>query len=97
MIDQRPSVIAKCADVADVIVSLQFACENGVRIPIIDLSPVRYVHVDPPREPVRAGGGSLWGHVDHATHAFATSSTFLRESEHSPAAAIGGSATGNRR
>ena len=37
---------------------------------MIDLSLIRYVHVDPMERMVRVGGGSLWGDVDHATHAF---------------------------
>ena len=37
---------------------------------VIDLSPIRYTHVDPVNRIVRVGGGSTWGDVDHATHAF---------------------------
>jgi len=37
---------------------------------VIDLSAMRNVHVDPQARVVRAGGGALWGDVDHATHAF---------------------------
>jgi hypothetical protein len=37
---------------------------------VIDLSPITYVHVDPAARTVRVGGGSTWGDVDHATHAF---------------------------
>jgi FAD/FMN-containing dehydrogenase len=36
----------------------------------IDLSGIRYVHVDPTANTVRVGGGCTWGDVDHATHAF---------------------------
>ena len=88
MIDRKPALIAKCADVADVIGALRFGRENGLRVAIrggghnaaglgvcddglvIDLSPIRYVHVDPAARAVRVGGGSTWGDVDHATHAF---------------------------
>ena len=42
-------------------------CDDGL---VIDLSPMRYVRVDPKRRTVLAGGGSLWGDVDHAAHAF---------------------------
>jgi FAD/FMN-containing dehydrogenase len=42
-------------------------CDDGL---VIDLSPIRYVHVDPTSQTVRVGGGSRWGDVDHATHAF---------------------------
>src|SRR5690242_6761853 len=42
-------------------------CDDGV---VIDLSGIRYVHVDPAARTVRAGGGCKWGDVDHATAAF---------------------------
>jgi FAD/FMN-containing dehydrogenase len=42
-------------------------CDEGV---VIDLSPIKYVRVDPKRRTVLVGGGTLWGDVDHATHAF---------------------------
>ena len=42
-------------------------CDNGL---VIDLSPMRYVHVDPKKQTILAGGGALWGDVDHAGHAF---------------------------
>ena len=42
-------------------------CDDGL---VIDLSPIRYTHVDPATRTVRAGGGCVWGDVDHATHAF---------------------------
>jgi FAD/FMN-containing dehydrogenase len=42
-------------------------CDDGL---VIDLAPIRYVHIDPVSRTVRAGGGCRWGDVDHATHAF---------------------------
>src|SRR5713226_2601426 len=42
-------------------------CDDGL---VIDLSLIRYTHVDPEAGTVRVGGGSTWGDVDHATHAF---------------------------
>jgi FAD/FMN-containing dehydrogenase len=42
-------------------------CDDGL---VIDLSPIKYVHVDQAAKTVRAGGGCTWGDVDHATHAF---------------------------
>jgi FAD/FMN-containing dehydrogenase len=42
-------------------------CDDGL---VIDLSRIQYVHVDPAARTVRVGGGSTWGDVDHATHAF---------------------------
>src|SRR5260370_3783050 len=88
MIDKRPALIARCADVADVIAAVNFARENKLLVSIrggghnagglgicedglvIDLSLIRYTHVDPQARTVRVGGGSTWGDVDHATHAF---------------------------
>jgi FAD/FMN-containing dehydrogenase len=88
MIDRRPGLIARCADVADVQTAVNFAreqklvvsirggghnaiglgvCDDGL---VIDLSPMRYVRVDPKKNTVLVGGGSLWGDVDHATHPF---------------------------
>jgi hypothetical protein len=42
-------------------------CEDGL---VIDLSGIKYVHVDPAARTVRVGGGCTWCDVDHATHAF---------------------------
>jgi hypothetical protein len=42
-------------------------CDDGL---VIDLSPIRYVHVDPAARTVRVGAGCTWGDIDHATHAF---------------------------
>jgi FAD/FMN-containing dehydrogenase len=88
MISRRPRLIAKCADVADVITAVNFGREHDLRVSIrggghnagglgvcddglvIDLSLIKYVHVEPAVRTVRAGGGCTWGDVDHATHAF---------------------------
>lgn len=88
MIDRRPRLIARCADVADVVTAVNFGrehklllairggghnagglgvCDDGL---VIDLSRMRYVRVDPKKRTVLAGGGALWGDVDHATHPF---------------------------
>ncbi|MFI2200508.1 FAD-binding oxidoreductase [Streptomyces sp. NPDC020192] len=37
---------------------------------MLDLSPMRWVHVDPEARIARVGGGSQLGDLDHATHAF---------------------------
>jgi len=42
-------------------------CDDGL---VIDLSLIRYTHVDSVARTVRVGGGCTWGDVDHATHAF---------------------------
>jgi FAD/FMN-containing dehydrogenase len=88
MIQRRPRLIARCADVADVITAVNFArtekllvsvrggghnaaglgvCDDGL---VIDLSPMRWVRVDPRKRTILAGGGAQWGDVDHAGHAF---------------------------
>ena len=88
MIDKKPACIAHCADVADVVATVNFARENGVRLSIrggghnagglgicddglvADLGAMNFTHVDPRTKTARVGGGSTWGDVDHATHAF---------------------------
>jgi FAD/FMN-containing dehydrogenase len=88
MISRHPRIIARCADVADVMAALRFGRQHGLPVAIrsgghnagglgvcddglvVDLSPIRNVHVDPAMRTVRAGGGCTWGDVDHATHAF---------------------------
>ncbi len=88
MINKRPALIARCADVADVIAAVNFGRENNLLVSVrggghnagglgicddglvIDLSLIRYTRVDPQAGTVRVGGGSTWGDVDHATHAF---------------------------
>ena len=42
-------------------------CDDGL---VIDLSPMKGVRVDPVGRTARVAGGSTWGEVDHATHAF---------------------------
>jgi FAD/FMN-containing dehydrogenase len=88
MIDRKPRLIAKCADVADVTTAIDFGRKHDLRVSIrggghnagglgvcddglvIDLSPIKYVHVDQAARTVRVGGGCTWGDIDHATHAF---------------------------
>jgi hypothetical protein len=88
MIDRHPAMIAKCADVADVITAVNFGRDNNILLSIrggghnagglgvcegglvIDLSKIKYTHVDPVNKTVRVGGGCTWGDVDHATNAF---------------------------
>jgi FAD/FMN-containing dehydrogenase len=43
---------------------------------VIDLSPIRNVHVDPVGQLAYVGGGALLGDVDHATHAFGLACPF---------------------
>lgn len=88
MINKRPRMIVRCADVADVIQSVNFARDNNILLSIrsgghnagglgicddglvIDLSRIKYTRVDPLAKTVVAGGGCLWGDIDHATHVF---------------------------
>lgn len=42
-------------------------CDDGL---VIDLSLIKYTRIDLKEKTVRVGGGSTWGDVDHATHAF---------------------------
>ena len=42
-------------------------CDDGL---VIDLSPMKGVHVDRANRTVRVEGGCVWGDVDHATHPF---------------------------
>jgi FAD binding domain/Berberine and berberine like len=88
MINRKPRLIAKCADVADVMSAIHFGRKHNVRVSVrggghnagglgvwddslvIDLSLIKYVHVDPKARTVRVGGGCTWGDVDHAMHAF---------------------------
>src|ERR1700709_689863 len=82
MISRKPRLIAKCADVADVIPAGQFGQQQDLRVSIrggghnagglgvcddglvIDLSLIKYVHVDPASQTIRVGGGATWGDVD---------------------------------
>ncbi|MFP5254005.1 MAG: FAD-binding oxidoreductase [Actinomycetes bacterium] len=42
---------------------------------VIDLSPMRHVHVDAKRRTARAGGGATWGDFNYATHAYGLATT----------------------
>ena len=88
MIDRKPRMIVRCADVADVIASVKFAQKQKLQVSIrsgghnagglgvwddslvIDLSPIKFVHVNPVTSRVRIGAGCTWGDVDHAMHVF---------------------------
>jgi FAD/FMN-containing dehydrogenase len=88
MIDKHPLLIARCADVADVMTAVRFARENRLLLAVrggghngpglgscddgvvIDLSPMKSVHVDPATRLVQVGPGCTQGDMDHATHAF---------------------------
>ncbi|MDA9981606.1 FAD-binding oxidoreductase [Gammaproteobacteria bacterium] len=42
-------------------------CDDGL---VIDLSPMKGIHIDRQKRSVRVQAGCTWGDVDHATHAF---------------------------
>ncbi|SPE34002.1 6-Hydroxy-D-nicotine oxidase [Acidobacteriia bacterium SbA2] len=97
MIDKHPALIARCADVADVMAGVNFARDCGLALAVrggghngpglgvcddglvLDLSLMKGIRVDPAARTVRVEGGTTWGSVDHATHAFglATPSGFI--------------------
>ncbi len=88
MIDKRPAMTAKCTDVTDVVIAVNFGRENKMLVSVrggghnagglgicddglvIDLSNIRYTHVDEKSKTIRVGAGCQWGDVDHAGHAF---------------------------
>jgi FAD/FMN-containing dehydrogenase len=47
-------------------------CDDGV---VLDLGPMRHVHVDPRARTARAGGGATWGDFNYATHAYGLATT----------------------
>lgn len=42
-------------------------CDEGL---VIDLSGIKFIHVNTIDNTVRVGGGNVWGEVDHGTHPF---------------------------
>jgi len=46
--------------------------DDGV---VLDLGPMRHVHVDPRARTARAGGGATWGDFNYATHAYGLATT----------------------
>ena len=42
---------------------------------VIDLSPMRHVHVDPSTRTARSGGGATWGDFNYATHTYGLATT----------------------
>ncbi len=87
MIDKRPAMIVRCADVADVIACVNFCRNNKITVAVrggghnagglgiwddalvIDLSPMKGIHIDIEKETVLVQGGCLLKELDHATHA----------------------------
>jgi FAD/FMN-containing dehydrogenase len=96
MIERRPSLIIRCAGVADVLAAVRLArdrgcppavrggghsaagfgvCDGGL---MIDLSPMKGIHVDPVRRTARAQAGVVWGELDHETQTFGLATTGAR-------------------
>jgi len=48
------------------------SCDDGL---VIDLSPMKDIHVDPGARTARAGAGVLWGELDAVTQAFGLATT----------------------
>jgi FAD/FMN-containing dehydrogenase len=84
--DERPALIVRCASVADVINSVNFARANGLPVTVrggnrsvadsadgglaIDLSLMKGIRVDPERRTAHAQGGVTWGELDRKTQVF---------------------------
>ena len=47
-------------------------CDGGL---VIDMSPMRHVHVDAKAKTASAGGGATWGDFNYATHAYGLATT----------------------
>jgi FAD/FMN-containing dehydrogenase len=62
-----PIISRNSADVAG-----NAVCDDGL---MIDLSPMKSVHVDPTARTARAAGGITWGEFDHETRAFGQATT----------------------
>jgi FAD/FMN-containing dehydrogenase len=88
LVDRRPTAVARCTGVADVLAAIRFAreqdllvavrsgghsvggfstCDGGI---VIDVSPMRGVHVDPQARIARVNGGTLLGELDREAQAF---------------------------
>src|SRR5881392_798160 len=73
MIDKRPALIARCADVDDVVAAVNFGGHNGGGLGsvddglMIDLSGLKGVEVDADARTATIAGGCLLREVDAAT------------------------------
>src|SRR6266566_2827132 len=71
-IHRRPAVVVRCANSADVARALTFAQDRGLEVSVpgggvmIDLTPLKSVHVDPASQVAVAGGGLTWAELDAA-------------------------------
>jgi hypothetical protein len=92
LIDRRPTAIASCRGVADIVDAVKLARAAGLEVSVrggghnvagkatiddglmIDLSPMKGIHVDVAARTVRAQGGVLWRELNRETqlHGLAT-------------------------
>jgi FAD/FMN-containing dehydrogenase len=79
MVDHRPRMIVRCANVADVIAAVRIARERdleiGVRCGGHNLRPMGAVHVDPERRRAFVQGGALLGALDRAAQRYGLATT----------------------
>jgi FAD/FMN-containing dehydrogenase len=85
LVDKRPTLIACCRGVADVVDAVKLGRDLGLEVAVrggghnvagratvdsglmIDLAPMKGVHVDPSRKTVRAQGGVTWAELNRET------------------------------
>jgi FAD/FMN-containing dehydrogenase len=85
LVDKRPTLIARCRGVADVVDAVKLGRDLGLEVAVrggghnvagratidnglmIDLAPMKGIHVDPNRHTVRAQGGVTWAELNRET------------------------------
>ena len=85
LVDKRPSLIARCRGVADVVDAVTLARQLNLEVAVrggghnvagratvdnglmIDLAPMKGIHVDPSARVVRAQGGVTWAELNRET------------------------------
>ena len=85
LVDKRPTLIARCRGVADVVDAVKLGRDLGLEVAVrggghnvagratvdnglmIDLAPMKGIHVDPNRNTVRAQGGVTWAELNRET------------------------------
>ena len=76
LVDKRPSIIARCHGTADIVDAVKMARELNLEIAVrgtidggvmIDLAPMKGMHVDPVARTARAQGGVLWKELNRET------------------------------
>jgi FAD/FMN-containing dehydrogenase len=85
LVDKRPTLIARCGGVADVVDAINLARKLGLEVAVrggghnvagratidgglvIDLTPMKGIHVDPGSRTVRAQGDVTWAELNRET------------------------------